>query len=759
LRGYPRNPQSPEPAHTNHLAGETSPYLLQHAHNPVDWYPWGAAAFERARKEERPIFLSIGYSSCHWCHVMERESFEDEGIAKLLNEQFVCIKVDREERPDLDEIYLTAVQLLNDGSAGWPASLFLTPDGKPFFGGTYYPRDAFAELLRKVGELWKDAEKRKQAVEQAERVVKAIGQAMPAPAAGSISLALIPTAVTAYMGEFDAENGGFGSAPKFPPAMRLALMLREQRRKPDPKLLKQILTTLDRMARGGIYDQVSGGFHRYSTDAKWLVPHFEKMLYDNALLAWVYFDAAQLTRRPALRRTGGEILDFVLRELADPKGGFYSTLDADSAAGEGGYYLWKPEEVIEVLGPVDGELFNRIYDVTPAGNFEGRSIPNLLQRPVEEWAREMKVSPEALWKRLDGMRSKLRAARSKRPRPALDDKVLVNWNGLMLRALAAGYRVTGEARYLEAARKNAGFLLAQLRREGNLLHVYRAGTSKIPGYLEDYAFLTVGLLDLYGADHDPRWIRESQNLVEAMNSRFWDEASGTYYSTGGDHEQLLVRTRSAEDNATPSGQSMAALALVRLAHLTGNRELGRRARRVLDAYALPMKRTPAAFPTMLLATHLYLTEPAAAPAGQPDPVRLRVAAAPSPVLPGREATVALQVEVAPGWHINAAQPATADLIPTRLTLDGGPFRLVDAVYPPAKSVTLSFATQPLLVYEGTVSLRARLAISGAARPGRQTVRLTLHYQPCSNQACLVPAEKSVSVPLRVLAARTFAPRR
>ncbi|HTE16757.1 MAG TPA: thioredoxin domain-containing protein, partial [Armatimonadota bacterium] len=367
----------PVSGRSNHLSGESSPYLLQHAHNPIDWYPWGPEAFEKAKREGKPIFLSVGYSACHWCHVMERESFEDEGVAKVLNDYFVAVKVDREERPDVDELYMTAVQLLT-GRGGWPMSVFLTPEGRPFHGGTYFPRTDFSELLREVREAWINPEKRVQIDAQAERLAKAIGAAaVRPPARGAASPALVPSAVAAYLTQLDTTNGGFGRAPKFPPPLRLALMLAEHRRTPDPRVLRAVTLTLDRMARGGLYDQVGGGFHRYSVDEKWAVPHFEKMLYDNALLSWIYLEASRVTGNSYYERIGAETLDFVLRELQDPDGGFWSTLDADSpgadgAKGEGQFYLWRPAETVAVLGKRDGDLFNRIYGISAAGNFEGR---------------------------------------------------------------------------------------------------------------------------------------------------------------------------------------------------------------------------------------------------------------------------------------------------------------------------------------------------------------------------------------------------
>ena len=747
----------------NRLRGATSPYLLQHAHNPVDWYPWGPEALEKAKKEGKPIFLSIGYSACHWCHVMERESFEDDGIAAQLNEHFVSIKVDREERPDLDEIYMTAVQMMT-GRGGWPMSTFLTPEGKPFFGGTYFPRDQFAELLRKVESVWKDPEKRKQLEETARRVSAAIGQtAARAPEAGQVSPALFQPAVRGYLEELDAQYGGFGAKPKFPPSTRLALMLAEHRKRPDPKLLRAVTLTLDRMASGGIYDHVGGGFHRYSVDEKWLVPHFEKMLYDNALLSWIYLEAFRETQDIRYRRIATETLDFVLRELTDPGGGFWSTLDADSAGAagekeEGRFYTWTPVEVIAVLGKADGELFNRIYSISAGGHVDGRSIPNLISKPVEAWAKSLKTSPAALQSRLNDMRRKLMAAREKRPRPALDDKVLANWNGLMLCSLALAYDLTGDERYRRSAEKAATFVLTSMRRDGRLLHAYRQKKTQPLAFLEDYSYMIVGLLELHRATGDDRWRKDAASLARTMVADFWDETSGTLFSTPHGHEQLLVRSSSAEDGATPSGQSMAALGLVQLSRLTEDGPEATRfrstAQGILDAHATPMKRYPAAMPGMLLAAHTYFTPEARSPApGTPAPVAISIAEAPPQVRPGQVFDVAVRISIQPDWHINANRPAAPELTATQIAPAPGSFKLISALYPAATTVRLGFASSPLKVYTGRTVVRLKLKALQAAAPAgaAHELRLRVRYQACNDRICLRPTEELLTVPLRVAA--------
>jgi uncharacterized protein YyaL (SSP411 family) len=764
-------------SYTNRLIHETSPYLLMHAHNPVDWYPWGPEAFAKAKQEGKPIFLSIGYSSCHWCHVMERESFEDEGIARLLNDHFVAIKVDREQRPDLDEIYMTAVQRLT-GSGGWPMTTLLTPDGKPFFGGTYFPRAPLAELLEKAHAAWTDPAQHPKLEQLAERVAAGIGQASVGGALqGDLSPTLIRNAVRSYLADFDPKNGGFGRAPKFPPSMQLMLMLGAGGHPqgaplradghPQGAPLRAVTFTLEHMARGGMYDQVGGGFHRYSTDERWLVPHFEKMLYDNALLATLYLDSYETTRNPYYRRIGTEILDFALRKLRDPKGGFWSTLDADSGGGEGQFYLWTPAQVVAVLGKTDGALFNRIYGITPQGNFEGKSIPNLLAKPVEVWARERHTTSTALWERLDGMRAKLRAARDRRPRPPVDDKVLASWNGLMLRALARGYQATGEERFRQAAEQEASFLLTTMRRDGKLVHSYRQGRIEPQVFLDDYSDLIVGLLDLHdalgagepqrgsgpgpgqrGSGPDPgRWLSEARSLTRTMGADFWDERDGTFFTTpspspaGAGPAPRLVRLKSAEDNAVPSGTSMAALALVRLSRLTNDAGLREKARRVLETHAGTMRQYPQALPQMLLAAEALFTpaDTAVAMASRKGPVTVTLMGVPAAVRAGQAFTVGVRFTIQPGWHINAAKPVDAALIATQVEPAAGPFRLLAAIYPAAQTARLGFSREPLSVYTGDTTVRLRLQALPGAEKGR-ALRLRVRYQACSDRACLLPVE-------------------
>jgi uncharacterized protein YyaL (SSP411 family) len=544
----------------NHLAGQTSPYLLQHRFNPVDWYPWGPEALAKAKAENKPIFLSVGYAACHWCHVMEREAFENEAIAALLNASFVAIKVDREERPDLDEIYMTAVQSMI-GQGGWPLNVFLTPEGKPFYGGTYFPPDdrfgrpGFPAILAGIREAWTT---RRDDIESSASDITARLQAATAVAgdvAGGARVGPKQTArAAADLGaRFDSKWGGFGPAPKFPPHASLALLLREHHRSGDPATLKMVTTTLDRMAEGGMYDQIGGGFSRYSTDERWLVPHFEKMLYDQALLVPVYVDAWRVTGKPLYRRVVLETLDFVRREMTASGGGFYASLDADSEGHEGSFYVFTPGDVEAALGPKDGATFCSVYGIQHPGNFEGKSIPNLLGGSPDE----------ALIARLLPMKAKLLAVREKRMRPATDDKVLTAWNGLMISAFARGYDAFGRDADLRSARAAADFVLAHLAKGDRLLVSWRDGQAHLNAYLDDYAFLARGLVDLYESGFDRRDLDRAAALSRTLLSRFGD-GHGGFHFTSDDHEPILARTRSTYDDAIPAGSAVAAETLLRL---------------------------------------------------------------------------------------------------------------------------------------------------------------------------------------------------
>ena len=570
----------------NRLINETSPYLLQHAHNPVDWYPWGEEALSRAKSEGKPILVSIGYAACHWCHVMERESFENEEIARQMNELFVCIKVDREERPDLDSIYMQAIQALS-GRGGWPLTAFLTPDGKPFYGGTYFPPEdqmnmpGFPRVLQAIADAYRS--RRDEVVRAAGDLANSIqAAATPQSGTGGLSEEVPTQAYEALASRYDSQHGGFGAEPKFPQPMPLDFLLRYYQRTREPHALHIVEYTLEAMAFGGIYDHLGGGFHRYSTDGQWLVPHFEKMLYDNALAAQLYLHAYQLTRRPLYRRVAEETLEYLLREMHHPSGGFYSSQDADSEGVEGKYYVWSPMELFSELGDQDADFFCRYYGVTVEGNFEGENILYVHEHP-ERLAEETGVTEEQLLSKLQPMTARLLAVRSGRVPPPTDDKVLTAWNALALRALAQAASLLNNETYLKAAEENAEFILTQLYKDGRLLRTWKDGCSHIKAYLEDYSFLVLGLLTLHEATFSHRWLHDAKRLTDEMLALFWDEAEQTLFDVGGDHEDLIVRPREVFDNAIPSGSSAAAEALLRMAILTGDQEYRRKATLLLES--------------------------------------------------------------------------------------------------------------------------------------------------------------------------------
>ncbi len=599
---------------TNRLANETSPYLLQHKENPVDWYPWGAEALGRAQAEDRPILLSIGYAACHWCHVMEHESFEDPAIAALMNAHYVNIKVDREERPDLDTIYMAAVQALT-GQGGWPMTVFLTPEGEPFYGGTYFPPErrhglpAFRDLLQSVATAYRE---RKSDITQNVTALRAhlqtglqfAGQTSDAPA----STAALDTALDALAKDFDWVHGGFGGAPKFPQPMTLDFLLRQFVRTGSVQALDMAERTLEKMATGGMYDQLGGGFHRYSVDARWLVPHFEKMLYDNALLVPVYLHAALLTGNDFYRRVATETLDWVTREMVDAAGGFYSTLDADSEGHEGKFYVWTRDELTALLGAEDARLVAGYYDVTPQGNFEGVSILNIPE-PLESVAERVGVDPSALHTALERARPILFTAREKRIHPGRDEKVLTAWNGLMIRAFAEAAATLGRDEYAATAARAATFALTTLRRDGRLLRTYKDGRSKLNGYLEDYAFLADGLLALYEATFDAHWLDAARSIATTMVDQFWDDAQGGFFDTGRDHETLIARPKSVFDNAIPAGNSVAVEVLQRLAVIDDNADFAAKAEAVLAGLWETMGRYPTGFGRILCALDFSLATP------------------------------------------------------------------------------------------------------------------------------------------------------
>lgn len=598
--------------HTNLLINETSPYLLQHAHNPVNWYPWGEEAFAEAKRENKPILLSIGYSACHWCHVMEHESFENEEIANLMNDNFVNIKVDREERPDLDQIYMNAVQMMTH-HGGWPMTVFLTPEGVPYYGGTYFPpvdrhnMPGFPRVLSALAEAYR------QRPDEIAETTASIQRELERLSATRESSELLTTGLldSAYRGiirNYDQINGGFGSAPKFPPAMTLEFLLRTYYRTGNPEALDIVSATCRKMAEGGIYDQLGGGFHRYSTDSKWLVPHFEKMLYDNALLSRLYLHHYQVGQDNQSRRVAEGVFDYVIREMTSAEGGFYSTQDADSEGVEGKFFVWSKAEIEELLGAEDANLVSDYYNVTAEGNFEGENILNVT-RSLKEVASKNKIGPEKLEAALGRSKQKLFEAREQRVKPGRDEKILTAWNGMMMASFAEAGAVLDREDYINVAKHNARFVLNALRDNGLLLRTYKDGVAKLNGYLEDYACLGEGLLTLYEATGETEWLEECLAVTQKMVEEFWDDEAGGFFFTGKSHETLIVRSKDFFDNATPSGNSVAVEVLLRLGLLTDNEDYQRRALTVLRLVAEPMTRYPAGFGRVLGALDFYLGAP------------------------------------------------------------------------------------------------------------------------------------------------------
>ena len=778
---------------TNHLIHETSPYLLLHAHNPVEWNPWGPEALERAKAEDKPIFLSVGYSTCYWCHVMERKVFSNPEIAKLMNQWFINIKVDREERPDIDEIYMMATQIVTQ-HGGWPNSVFLTPDLLPFFAGTYFPpveslgRPGFPQVLQFIHDVWTN--RRKEVIASANQLTEIIRQATSEGVTNTnetpLERKLITSAVESLRQRYSHAYGGFGGAPKFPSPTNLGVLLSEYQREPAERTLQMVTHTLDMMAYGGMYDQIGGGFHRYSVDAQWLVPHFEKMLYDNAQLAKIYLQTYQLTETPLYRRVAEEIFTFVFREMTSAEGGFYSALDAEVDAEEGKYYVWTKEEIQKILGRRKAKLFVKVYGVDKGSNFEGGANILYLPSSIASLAKAEKQSEDKIQKQLEPLKAKLLEAREKRKRPLLDTKVITSWNGLMIDAFAYAYEVLDDSRYRDAAREAVEFILTRLKRsDGQLMRTYKDGIAKYDGYLDDYAFSVRGLLGLYQATGEGRWLDEAESLTNTMIRLFWDNERGGFYFTLADQEHLVVRTKNPYDSALPSGNAVAVNNLLTLARLTGNKDYLDKAQKTMQNFAGLMAQSPSGFMHMLVATNRYLSTDWSkivgegggqlpqlslnpekesgiklvvplkglngnqiAPPSGADVVKSSASiSSKEGIIPQRPFDVKVQLKIAEGWHINANPASQELLIPT--TVSVSPDEAVEVLsvkYPEGKLLDLSFNDQPIFVYEGIVTIQMKLNLKpDISREKAFPINLDLEYQACDDQRCLPPSTSTIQL--------------
>jgi uncharacterized protein YyaL (SSP411 family) len=770
------NAKPAEHKHTNKLAGETSPYLLQHAHNPVNWHPWGKEAFEKAKKENKPIFLSVGYSTCYWCHVMERESFEQEEVAKVLNEHYVAIKVDREELPDIDQQYMLATQMIT-GRGGWPNSVWLTPEGTPWMAGTYFPKEQFITVLERMAELW--SERRELVDAQAAQLAAAIRRNSSSLVGRlgqeELSRALVEPAFAAMRDSFDATHGGFGTAPKFPPHGQLSLLVQELAREPNKELEKILVTTLDRMWQGGIHDHVGGGFHRYATDAQWLLPHFEKMLYDNAQLMLLYADAYQVTGHERYRTAVADIYSWLEREMTHADGGFYSALDSESDGEEGRYYVWSIEELNEVLGAADAKLFAEVYQFSEEGNFEeertgertGHNIPHL-NDSLAVIAEARKVPVDELTDKLKRIREKLQAARKDREYPHRDDKILTSWNGLMITALARAGQVLEEPKYTAAAKRAALFLQTRMWKEGTLLRTYRAGEAKIPGYLNDYAFFAQGLLELHASTGEDRWLELAQQLTVTMLERFEDTEAGGFFFASEEHEELITRSKNLQGGGNlPSGNGIAVQVLLQMAEATGEKQYAQAARKALDSFSGVIARAPLAAESLVVATadlleSNYAEAPAAEVPSQPvaftkpvvtyerKPITARVYVKPLKDPSGVNARIEVVLEIDEGWHLYGPNKGSKFLIPTTVTvaeLEGVTFGEISL--PKAKKKEDPVLGETVEIYEKQAVFKLPVTIAEGVAIDDLVVKLSLRTQACDARRCLPPETKVLEVPLAV----------
>lgn len=758
-----------EPAHafTNKLVDEKSPYLLQHAHNPVDWYPWGEEAFEQARLENKPIFLSVGYSTCYWCHVMEKESFEDEEVAAVLNEHFIAVKVDREERPDIDGQYMLATQLAT-GRGGWPNSVWLTADGKPWMAGTYFSKPDFIKLLLKLSDLWET--RRADVDKEAERLSAAVSKSATSPnrIGGTLDVAMVEDGLATLLKDYEPRYGGFGMAPKFPPHDTLALILERYRETGDDSLLLPLTKTLNAMWLGGMHDHVGGGFHRYSTDREWLLPHFEKMLYDNAQLMRSYSDAYLITKDPIYRKIVEDIYLWVSREMTGAHGAFYSAIDAGEVGREGETQVWHREELDDILGAERAVLFSEIYQIVERGNFveersgerTGENIPHLT-KPIDQIAQDRGVDPIELAAELAQMRAALLANRMNRPQPHVDDKVLTSWNGLMIGALAYAGGLFDEPKYTDASIRAADFILTKMRSDdGVLLRTYRDGIAKLPGYLDDYAYLAQGLVELYKTTGESRWLEEAERLAESLLLSFEDTQNGGFYFTSAEHEQLLLRSKQLGAGGNlPDANGILAQVFLELAEILERPEYVAVVKRSLESLTDVMQRNPSATQQLLVATQRYLKQTAGAEStsvseadavASADVAMIEAYQSRLSVKPGETFEVAVTLQIEEGWHLYAQNPEIDFLIPTTVEAISTPnVSFGDVRAPQAEEKFDALLQQTMNTYIGEITFYVPVTISAEEEAGTVEFTLEVMTQACDNRSCLAPQTTALELSIEI----------
>lgn len=756
--------ESSEHAHTNQLIDETSPYLLQHAHNPVNWYPWGEEAFARAKEENKPIFLSVGYSTCYWCHVMEVESFESEEVAAVLNEHYIAIKVDREERPDIDEQYMLATQLMTR-RGGWPNSVWLTPDGKPWMAGTYFPKQGFIQMLQQLASVWKN--QRSDVDQKADALAAAMKEVSESGITEEVVLSaqLNERAVEAMLSRFDAEHGGFGGAPKFPPHGTLQLLIRRYRVSGSESLLDPVTKTLDAMWLGGMHDHLGGGFHRYSTDAVWLLPHFEKMLYDNAQLMRSYADGYQLTGNQRYQDAVADIYRWVAREMTSPEGGFYSAVDSGEVGEEGEAYVWPMERLQAVLGDEDAALFAKVYGFQSDGNFReestgersGTNIPHL-QQPIETLAESDEYGDD-LAARLAAMREKLLSERATWPQPHKDDKILTSWNGLMIGSLAYAGRLLEEPNYVAAAGRAADMILTQMVSDDHLFRTRRNDSTRLSGYLDDYVFFIQGLLELHLATEDARWLQEAERFSATLLKEFEDQSGGGFFFTTASHDDLMYRSRHlAGGGNMPNPNGVAAQVLLQLSQRTGDSTWREAAVRTLESLSGMMASQPHSSEDLLVANSMYLADREDVGSATADselsqqagPVALTVIGPDASLQPGAMFNVRVQANIERGWHLYAENPDAEFLIPCTVTAAEQELLTIgDVGVPEAKQKEDPILKETVNIYENLIEFTIPITLSSEAAAGDITLQIDVKTQACDDDRCLKPQTTTFRLPLQI----------